>query len=227
MWFQWRLQADYMSATWGCGAFVANAFVIVNLVGQLSGCVMILCRVKVAWGCGILGALILLQTIAYRILWEGTFLCRNLALAGGLILVLAESKDETKRSMFAGVPTLATNRPKTYLQLAGRVLLVLMFLSLVRLEATAPQIAQNVLGTALILLVAVGFKTKLTALVLVAWLAAFNVYAHPWWRISASHAVRDFLKYDFFQTLSVIGGLLLVVSLGPGGVSFDERKKEW
>lgn len=89
------------------------------------------------------------------------------------------------------------------------------------------QFVQNAVGTALVLLIAVGYKTKLASLILVLWLTAINFYSNAWWNIPEYQYNRDFLKYDFFQTLSVIGGLLLVVALGPGGYSMDEHKKKW
>lgn len=58
---------------------------------------------------------------------------RNLALGGGLLLLLAESRSEGK-SMFAGVPTMRESSPKQYMQLGGRVLLVLMFMTLLHFD---------------------------------------------------------------------------------------------
>ena len=156
----------------------------------------------------------------------GVVCFRNLALIGGVILLWAESKAEGK-SLFAGLPSLGENTPKTYMQLSGRILLVLMFLTLLRFEFSILQLFQNIIGTVLILLIAVGYKTKLASLILVAWLTILNMYFNAWWNIPDYKPMRDFLKYDFFQTLSVIGGLLLVVALGPGGYSMDEHKKKW
>lgn len=58
---------------------------------------------------------------------------RNLALGGGLLLLLAESRSEGK-SMFAGVPSMGESSPKQYMQLGGRVLLVLMFMTLLHFD---------------------------------------------------------------------------------------------
>lgn len=151
---------------------------------------------------------------------------RNLSLVGALLLLLAESFEEGK-SLFAGVPSLGENRPKGYLQLAGRVLVGLMFFTVLRFEASFGAILQNVIAGALMVCVFIGFKTKLCALALVLWLSTLNVWLNCWWTIPSYKPMRDFLKYDFFQTTSVIGGLLMVVSHGPGGVSLDEHKKRW
>lgn len=226
MWVQWSEQREYMDISWGCGWFLATMFVVVNLVGQLGAVAMVLTRYKVDIACGILFFVVILQTVAYSILWDLQFLFRNLALIGALLLVLAESRVEGK-SLFAGVPSLGENKPKMYLQLAGRILLVFMFLTLLRFEMSAMQIVQNLVGSILMVLVTIGYKTKLSALVLVTWLNVLNFWFNAWWNIPSYKPMRDFLKYDFFQTLSVIGGLLMVVSLGPGGVSMDEQKKKW
>lgn len=164
------------------------------------------------------------------------------------MLVLAESRNEA-RSLFAGVPSLGDNKPKSFMQLAGRILLAFMFITLIRFELSFMQIVQDIVGSILMVLVVgkwrnklnnkflsdtdvpvfvvlVGYKTKLSALILVALLTVLNLYHNCWWTIPSYKPLRDFLKYDFFQTLSVIGGLLMIVNLGPGGVSMDEHKKK-
>jgi len=153
-------------------------------------------------------------------------LLRNLSLAGGLMLLLVESKPDAK-SLFAGVPTLGDNKPKNYMQFAGRILLIVMFLTIIRIDFHPIHMCINILGTILIVLVAIGYKTKLSAFTLVIMLSILNIVANPFWTIESDKPLHDFLKYDFFQTMSVIGGLLFIVALGPGGVSLDEHKKRW
>lgn len=226
MWFQWGPQRDYMDSSWGCGYFLGSLFVLINLFGQLGGCVLVLLQKKVPLAVGTLFFIVLLQTIAYGILLDFQFLMRNLALCGALLLVLADSQQEA-RSVFAGIPSIGDNKPKNYMQLAGRSLLAFMYITLLRFEVTFLQIAQDLLGAILMVLVTIGYKTKLSALILTLVLLFLNCYYNCFWVIPADKPMRDFLKYDFFQTLSVIGGLLMIVLRGPGSVSMDQHKKNW
>ncbi|MEQ2169893.1 hypothetical protein GOODEAATRI_029693, partial [Goodea atripinnis] len=171
------------------------------------------------------------------------------------------------------VPSVVQRRsPKHLLRLGGRVLLILMSMTLLHLELGVLSLSessssvsaqfwifvlcfkglktltngtscnipvalinqpvlpgwtvvlQDLVDTGLMLRVAVGFKTKLAALTLVICLLCINVTFSAFWNVPTYTAIHDFLKYDFFQTTSGIGGLLLV-ALGPGGVSVDEEEE--
>lgn len=57
-----------------------------------------------------------LQTVAYKALWDPKFVLRNLALIGGILLLLADSHAES-RSLFAGVPSLGLENFSCHFQL--------------------------------------------------------------------------------------------------------------
>ena len=128
--------------------------------------------------------------------------------------------------MFAGIPSTGINQTKNYMQLAGRLLVIFMFLTLFKFDMSFLQIIGLIVGAVFMTGVALGYKAKVCALILMLWLTSLNFIMNPWWSESSS-IMRDFYKYDFFQTLSVVGGLLLIVALGPGGVSWDDYKKQW
>ncbi|PVU88327.1 hypothetical protein BB561_005919 [Smittium simulii] len=68
---------------------------------------------------------------------------------------------------------------------------------------------------------------RYSAMVLTAILSVFNLIANNWWSIDFNNSERDFVKYDFFQVLSIVGGFLLLVNIGPGSFSVDEKKKDY
>lgn len=64
MYIQWNEQREYMDMSWGCGKFLATVFVLVNLFGQLGGCVMVIARFKVDIAVGVLFFIVVLQVCA-------------------------------------------------------------------------------------------------------------------------------------------------------------------
>lgn len=224
--YQWSEQRDYISSTWKCGWFLGSLFVIINLLGQIGASVMVLSRKKVDIGAYVLFTIIILQTIAYSILWDLKFLARSLSMCGGVLLILAESKKDTT-NVFKAMPMMddPTKSSKSYMQLSGRILLVLMFVSLLRFSSGIMEILRNLIGCALILLITIGYKTRLFSVIMVFWLLILNMIYNDFWVHRTSSIMYDFKKYDFFQAMTVVGGLLVLVIIGPGGLSLDERKK--
>ena len=226
MWFQWSDQRDYISYHWNFPMFLGTLFVVYNLFAQLGGSFMVLFRREVRVACGILLSVVLVQTVAYNVLWTPNFFFRNLSLVGGLALLFTETFESGRKSLFAGVPSLDRfDNHVNYLQLFGRTTLVFMFLTIQRWELSFFYIIETALACALMFAVTIGWKTKLSALALAGYLFVMNVWINAFWSLDAHSAHRDLYKYDFFQTLSIIGGLLLLISLGPGRVSLDHSRR--
>ena len=81
------------------------------------------------------------------------------ALAGCLVFLLAECLSPASKgtTMFAGVPTATdSTRPKSYLMLSGRLLIVPLFLVTMQFELGFVPMFWNVAGIILVPLVAIG-----------------------------------------------------------------------
>ncbi|VDP92423.1 unnamed protein product [Echinostoma caproni] len=128
---QWSEQIDYIKAVWHSPVFLAGLFILINIITQFAGSGLVLSRFHVNIGVFILMATVVLQTIGYHV-WTYVFLIRNLSLIGSLLLLLAEAQQEA-RSILAGLPSSGDNAPRQYLLLGGRILIILMFVTLIHL----------------------------------------------------------------------------------------------
>ena len=192
---------------------------------MLAGSALVIRRLYTEYAILGLFLVVVAQSIGYGLIFDLNFFLRNLSVIGGLFMVLSEAFAK-KKSPFPGLPQLSENDRKKYLQLAGRVLLIFLFIGFIFSgEWSLTRAIVSIIGFIACIMVVVGFKAKWSATFLVLFLSIFNVLIHNWWSMHHSHPQRDFLKYDFFQTLSIMGGLLLLVNMGPGGISIDEKKK--
>lgn len=95
-------------------------------------------------------------------------------------MLLLVKQDDNKR-LLAGLPSLGNDSYQKYTQLIARILLVVMFVTLLRFDLTVINILQLSIGGVLIFFVTIGFKTKLSALVLVCWLLLINFTMYRFW----------------------------------------------
>jgi uncharacterized membrane protein YphA (DoxX/SURF4 family) len=57
--------------------------------------------------------------------------------------------------------------------------------------------------------------------------SVINVVSNDFWMLESGSNMRDFKHFYFFQTLSIMGGILLLASVGAGDISMDGRKKSY
>lgn len=133
--------------------------------------------------CGLMGVVVT-QALGYGLIFDLNFFLRNLSVMGGLLMVLSDSWVR-KTKAFAGLPQLEEKDRKMYFQLAGRVLLIFLFIGFVFSgQWSVWRVIVSLLGLVACVMVVVGFKAKFSATLLVVILSVFNVLVNNFWTVS-------------------------------------------
>jgi len=198
-----------------------------SVLAQISGSVMIVAQYKTTIAVLGLISVLMMQTISYGYLFDLTFMIRNIAVSGGLLIILAHEKViELRSTPFSGAFTMGGGAKLTYLQLMSRCFVAMLFYSLMGNHWTFWRTLGSVVVAIPVMAVVFGYRARFSASVLAIFLLVANFVLNGYWTLGYNHPERDFRKYYFFQTLTVTGGLLILAEMGPGGMSFDERNKD-
>ncbi|ODM16878.1 hypothetical protein SI65_07843 [Aspergillus cristatus] len=212
---------DFRSIPWG----LTHSFLIFNIISMSICSFLVVVRKHTEAAVAGLLAVVVTQGLGYGLIFDLNFFLRNLSVVGGLLMVLSDSWVR-KKFVPAGLPQLDEKDRKMYVQFAGRVLLIFLFVGFVFSgQWSLWRIIVSLFGLVACVMVVVGFKAKWSAILLVVLLSIFNVLVNNFWTLHPHHPHKDFAKYDFFQVLSIVGGLVLLVNMGPGQLSMDEKKK--
>ncbi|AQZ16364.1 ERV29 (YGR284C) [Zygosaccharomyces parabailii] len=217
---QWSDQIFYLHKWKHYPYFFVVLFLITVTVSMLCGATMLILRKQTVYATGILCSCIVLQALVYGLFTGSSFVLRNISVIGGLLIAFSDSIVKNKTT-FGMLPELNNKdgRTKGYLLLAGRILIVLLFITFT-LSKSWFTVFLTIINTVFF---AIGYKTKLASIILGLILTFYNITLNNYWFYDQTK--RDFLKYEFYQNLSIIGGLLLVTNTGAGELSVDEKKK--
>ncbi|KAJ3248339.1 hypothetical protein HDU78_000965 [Chytriomyces hyalinus] len=209
------------------------SFLITNVIVMVICSTLAILKKNTEYAVGGLFGIVLSQCYGYGLFFNKSWMLRSISVSGGLLMLLADSMSAAKkRELFAPLLTNSIHQgglkgnKTNILQLFGRSLLVALFLSfMIAGEMTMTRCVVAALSFVGCVMVVVGFKAKWSAWVLLTFLCVSNVLLNNWWTLHHEDPQRDFQKFDFFQTLSVMGGFLLLVNSGPGGLSIDSKKE--
>ena len=181
-----------------------HLFLFVNVIAMMACSTMVILRKHSDQAVAGLLGVVITQALGYGLIFDLNFFLRNLSVMGGLLMVLSDS---WVRNRFApaGLPQIDEKDRKMYVQLAGRVLLIFLFIGFVFAgEWSIGRIVVSMIGLVACVMVVVGFKAKFSAVMLVVILSIFNLLVNNFWTLHEHHPHKDFAKYDFFQILSIV-----------------------
>ena len=122
---------------------------------------------------GLIGVVVT-QALGYGLIFDLNFFLRNLSVMGGLLMVLSDSWVRKKFAP-AGLPQIDEKDRKMYFQLAGRVLLIFLFVGFVWSgDWGFWRVLVSILGFGACVMVVVGFKAKFSAIMLVVILSTLS-----------------------------------------------------
>lgn len=224
---QWSAQVNFIWSYRGMPRFLTIIYLAFNIFIMYAGSIAVVAHRHLIFGAGSLVFVVVSQALVYGLVFNVSFFFRNMSVIGGLLMVLSDAFVNDRRSLsLPGLPDIEDKDRSKYFMLAGRVLMIFLFLAYVATEHfTIMGIFGIVFGLLACVMVVVGYKARLSASVLILILLYRNFTANKYWSYESGNPVRDFMRYEHFQVLSIIGGLLLVVNTGAGALSIDEKKK--
>lgn len=242
---QWNEQIAFMREYRGFSFYgVSQTMLLFNVLLMFSCSLSVIIKRNLIYACVGLIAVVLLQTLEYGLVWHFAYLLRNFSLIGSLLLLssyeLKSKQMESTKSKGKDIPFYAfmkysssnSSSINNVLVLIGRALILSLFVSLLNsddlwfLNNGTGRIILFFVLICSVAMILVGFKAVYSAIFLFTFLTITNFALNNYWSIHSGNPRRDFIKYDFFQTLSVMGGLLLLISIGPGHISVDEKNKK-
>lgn len=173
---------------WG----LTHTFLIFNVIVMSTCATLVILRRYSEYAVGGLLAVVVIQALGYGLIFDLNFFLRNLSVMGGLLMVLGDSAVKKSRA-FAGLPDIDEKDKKMYIQLAGRVLLIFLFIGFVFAgEWGVGRVIVSMFGFLACVMVVVGFKAKLSAVMLVVLLSIFNLIVNNFWTVGTSLIFRNF-----------------------------------
>jgi uncharacterized membrane protein YphA (DoxX/SURF4 family) len=247
----WTEQTTYIHTHTGMPYFLACVFLVCIMATQLASVIMVvppsaLVAKPIVYTSGAVALSVMAQPFLYNQLSNTDLLTLSFAQLGALGLVFCDAHAVAWPAPRRGLAFAAyCDEPRApaeaqtatcvpWVQLGSRLLLTtdLIYVFGVRCASALFGGAEGgavhaILRDALILaagvLIWLGFKTEPIACVVT--LASFvdSLFRFPFW-----HGGRnaEFLQFHFFQSMTPVGGLLLLALLGPGKLSMDATTKK-